>query len=460
VLLVSTYDLGRQSFGLASPAAWLRNAGIDVDCVDVSRDALDDGRIAAASFVGFYLPMHTATRLAGPLIERVQSVNPDARVCAYGLYAPLNSQWLLDRGVDYVLGPEAEQELVELVKSQSPNPKVQRPVLRARSLEPSALPRLRFIQPDRSRLPALSRYASLQMPDGTKRVVGSTEATRGCKHLCRHCPIVPVYRGQFRVIPVDVVIDDIGAQVEAGAAHISFADPDFLNGPAHARRVVERLHRGWPGLTYDITTKIAHLLEHASLVPVLRETGCLFVTSAVESVDDRVLEKLLKGHSRDDFIKVALMCRAEGLTLAPTFVPFTPWTTEETYNELLDTIADLDLVEQVAPVQLGIRLLVTSESPLLDLADVRQLIGAFDAESLVYPWCHPDPRVDVLQASVMRVVQGLSGRSRADVFAAISEVARTAAGLAPRTRESTIGVSAPYMSEPWYCCAEPLDVGV
>jgi len=117
-LLVSTYDLGRQPFGLASPAAWLRKAGVEVDCADTSRDPLDDARIRAVSMIAFYLPMHTATRMAGPLIERARRVNPSARLCAYGLYAPLNADWLRERGIDDVFGPEAEEGLVSFAKAQ------------------------------------------------------------------------------------------------------------------------------------------------------------------------------------------------------------------------------------------------------------------------------------------------------------------------------------------------------
>ncbi|MBM3821006.1 MAG: hypothetical protein FJW14_18600, partial [Acidimicrobiia bacterium] len=113
-VLISTYDLGRQPFGLASPAAWLRRAGVEVTCVDVSREPLDEAQVAAASLVAFYLPMHTATRLAAPLIDVARRVNPSARLCAYGLYAPLNEQWLRERGITDVLGPEAEQDLFTL----------------------------------------------------------------------------------------------------------------------------------------------------------------------------------------------------------------------------------------------------------------------------------------------------------------------------------------------------------
>jgi hypothetical protein len=458
-LLVSTYDLGRQPFGLASPAAWLRAAGIEVACADASRGPISDEQFIAASVIAFYLPMHTATRLAVPLIDRAREVNPLARLCAYGLYAPLNGAWLRERGVE-VLGPEAEQELVDLINSQIPNPNSQiapgqSPIANRKS---QIVPRLRFITPDRAGLPPLEDYASLRMPDGTRRVIGSTDATRGCKHLCRHCPIVPVYEGQFRVVPLDVVMADVRAQVAAGAQHISFGDPDFLNGPAHARHLVERVAAEFPGLSYDVTIKIEHLLKHPEMIPLLRGTGCLFICSAVESIDDAVLKHLRKGHSRSDFVEVARLCREAGITLVPTFVAFTPWTTLEGYVELLDLLEEMDLVEQVAPIQLAIRLLVTAGSSLLELDDIRRVVSPFDGASLTWPWRHEDPRVDELQAAVMRLVGSVASRPRAEAFAAIAALARDHADLpAPPARTTTRG-PVPYVSEPWYCCAEPMEV--
>ena len=450
-LLISTYDLGRQPFGLASPAAWLRRAGVEVDCADTSRDPLGDDRIAGADMVAFYLPMHTATRLAGPLIDRVRSLKPSARMCAYGLYAPLNAAWLHGRGVGDVMGPEAEEALVAWATSSNPKPQVPNP-------KGDGLPRLEFIQPDRAGLPPLDQYASLRMPDGSRRTMGSTDATRGCKHLCRHCPVVPVYGGQFRVVPIDVVMADIRAQVAGGAEHISFGDPDFLNGPTHARRLVERLHAECPQLTYDVTIKIEHLLNHAEMIQVLHDTGCLFVTSAVESIDDAVLQRLRKGHTRADFIRAVALCRAAGLTLTPTFIPFTPWTTLDAYVELLTVLEDLDLIHEVAPIQLAIRLLVTADSPLLELPDVRDRVSAYDGASLTWPWTHEAARVDALQRQVMVIVRDGAARSRADVFADIAAVARAASGVPPRVAVASRTRAVPYVSEPWYCCAEPMEI--
>src|SRR6476659_2642644 len=115
-LLISTYDLGHQPFGLASPAAWLRKAGVEVRCVDLAKAPLDRPTIEAADFAAFHLPMHTATRLAAPVIQRVRALNSRVRLCAYGLYAPLNADWLRSLGVDDVLGGEFEGELTSIAR--------------------------------------------------------------------------------------------------------------------------------------------------------------------------------------------------------------------------------------------------------------------------------------------------------------------------------------------------------
>jgi radical SAM superfamily enzyme YgiQ (UPF0313 family) len=450
VVLLNTYDLGRQPFGLASPASWLRREGVEVASIDLSRQPLPVDEITAADLIAFYLPMHTATRLALPVINRVRILNPRATLCAYGLYASLNEELLRQRGVTIVLGPEAEAELAGMATGRIDTTST--PVKPATG---QALPRLAFIQPDRTGLPPLDRYASLQMPDGSRKTVGATDATRGCKHRCRHCPIVPVYDGQFRVVPVDVVLADIRAQVEQGATHISFGDPDFFNGPTHARRIVEALHGELPQITYDAIIKVEHLLAHRELLPVLAATGCLFITSAVESVDDAILAKLEKGHTRADFIAAARLCRDAGVTLVPTFVAFTPWTTIDGYIDLLTVVDDVGLAGNVAPVQWSIRLLVTWASRLLELDEVTALVGPFDRVTLTYPWAHPDPRVDELQRQVMNLAGVKLTHARDSAFAAVRELAYIARGTSRPSRKFDLVLpsrsSIPYMNEPWYC---------
>ncbi|HEV3140534.1 MAG TPA: CUAEP/CCAEP-tail radical SAM protein [Vicinamibacterales bacterium] len=449
-VLISTYEMGRQPFGLASPAAWLRARAWDVTCVDASKDKLQDDVLRVADLIGFHLPMHTATRLAAPLMLRARAAAKFARICAYGLYAPLNEQWLRSIGVDAVFGGEFEEELANWAQRASPvGAELAQPVSDAADRR---VPRLQFVIPDRTGLPALSRYATLQLPDGSRRTVGYTEASRGCRHLCRHCPVVPIYNGQFRIVPVDVVVADIAAQVSAGAGHITFGDPDFFNGPTHAMRIVDALHAAHPSVSYDVTIKVEHLLRHRALLARLAETGCAFVTSAVESVDDAVLARLEKGHTRADFVEAVRVCRETRVTLIPTFVAFHPWLSLQGYCDLLDTIEEVDLVDHVAPIQLAIRLLVPGGSRLLTLDDMRAHIQGFDPATLTHRWSHPDPRVDDLHRAIAAIVgTKLSGNRRA-AFDAISDLAHERARITrPASRPKRDRATVPYLNEPWYC---------
>jgi len=470
VVLISTYELGHQPFGLASPAAWLKAAGAEVVCLDLAVQQLDPAVLAAAGLVALYLPMHTATRLALPAIEQARAINRRAHLCCFGLYAPANEPLLRRLGVATILGGEFESGLVALYQRLVATTNDQRLALLdkegssfgvRRSSSEQAEPRVslarqEFLPPDRSGLPDLTAYAVVELPDGTARTAGYTEASRGCKHLCRHCPIVPIYGGRFRVVQREVVLADIRQQVAAGARHVTFGDPDFFNGPGHAIPLVRALHAEHPQLSYDVTIKVEHLLRHADLLPELRATGCLFVTSAVEAVDDAILARFDKRHTRADFARAVELLRDCELALNPTFVAFTPWTTRQGYLEFLQTIAELDLVEHVAPIQYAIRLLISAGSRLLELDELRALAQPFDEAALSHPWAHPDPRMDQLQRQVLRAVR--ARRPRAEVFAAVWRLAEDALGAPVQDRARYVESARratrkpiPTMSEPWYC---------
>ena len=319
--------------------------GHEVTTADLSREPAPFQAVRTADWIAFHLPMHTATRLAVPQIRAARALNPEAVLCCYGLYAPVNQEMLRGLGVTHVIGGEFERALADLVAGRSA------------MAAPVSLERLTFITPDRSTLPPLARYAGVSR-SGERKTVGYVEASRGCKHLCRHCPIVPVYEGKFRIVQKDVVLADVRQQVAAGAQHITFGDPDFLNGPGHALAIAEALHAEFPAVSYDVTIKVEHLLQHAEALNVLKRTECLFIISAVESVDDAILARLDKGHTRADFLRALELTRRVGLTMVPTFVAFTPWTTREGYLDLLRAVRDLDLTASVAPIQLAIRLLI------------------------------------------------------------------------------------------------------
>jgi len=425
-----------------------------VSCLDLSLEKLDPGILEDAGLVALYVGMHTATRIAVQALPRVKQLAPKAHLCVYGLYAPMNEALLRGLGVGTVLGGEVEPALLSLCQRLRINGK---PIIQSEPV--ISLGRVPFEVPDRSGLPKLSRYAHLVLPDGSTGVAGFAEGSRGCKHLCRHCPVVPVYQGKFRVVPADVVMADIRQQVSEGAGHISFGDPDFFNGPTHGMRLAGALHEAFPHVTFDATIKIQHLIDHAELLPELRRCGCRFITSAVESVDDGILRLLDKNHASEDFDRAVALTRKAGIALAPTFVAFTPWTTLAGTIALLERLVELQLVESVPPVQLTIRLLVPEGSYLLKLPGFKERLMAFDPGLLGYPWVHADPRVDRLQQELQALVARSEKQNlpRRDVFAAAWRMAHEAAGRPVPALAANLGSSIPRLSEPWYCCAEPTE---
>jgi hypothetical protein len=284
-------------------------------------------------------------------------------------------------------------------------------------------------------------------------VVGYVEASRGCRHLCTHCPIPPVYGGRFFIIPQDVVLEDVRRHVSAGATHITFGDPDFLNGPGHSLKIVRGLHAEFPELTFDFTAKIEHILKHPEVFPELGASGCLFMVSAVESLSDRVLTVLEKNHTRADVEKALKIVHAAGIALRPTWVAFTPWTTLGDYLEVLEFIEENGLIDHVDPVQYTIRLLVPPGSYLAERPAMRPYLGPLDQAAFSYHWDHPDPRMDRLQKAVSKLVEAdaTAGADPADTFYRVRDLAagRVPNGVShqlPRDR-----MRAPRLSEPWFC---------
>jgi radical SAM superfamily enzyme YgiQ (UPF0313 family) len=452
VLLISTYELGHQPLHVASPAAALRRAGHEVRCPDLSVQAWDAGALEWAQAVGFSVPMHTAMRLALSAGRRVHREHPGLPICFYGLYATVSRELIERELAARAIAGEYEPALTawvdELAASCAPAPAAERPVIH--------LQRGTFDPPARELLPGLERYARLAV-GGEERLVGYVEASHGCVHRCRHCPVPTVYDGRIRIVPPETVLRDVERLADMGARHITFGDPDFLNGWRHSLAIVRGLHERWPDLTFDCTTKVEHVLEHAEVWTEMAASGCLFVVSALESVNDEILVRLDKGHTTAQAVLAIDLLREHGIETRPSFMPFTPWTTARDVLEIVDFVAAHDLVANVDPVQYTIRLLVPEGSLLLERADLREHLGPYDAERLSYPWRSVDPAADQLQGRLSALVQQSAAAQEATglTFARIRAAVREATGE-PAVREpeaipmgSTEG--RPRLTEPWFC---------
>jgi radical SAM superfamily enzyme YgiQ (UPF0313 family) len=461
ILLVSCYELGHQPFHLASLTSLLKQAGYQPHAVDTAVETLTDEEIKAARFVGISVPMHTALRLGEQIALRIRALNPTAHICFYGLYALLNAEHLLQSTIDSAIGGEYEVPLLRLITALTHDDHTPVPGVRTQANNSGPwLQRTPFCVPERAHLPSLNRYAWLEW-NGQQSLAGYTETTRGCKHTCLHCPVTSVYHGRFFAIPREIVLADIRSQVEMGARHITFGDPDFWNGPTHALRIARAMHQEFPDLTFDATIKIEHLLQHRHLLPEMRALGCIFIVSAVESLNDTVLKHLNKGHTASDVAEAFTLLEQVGIALRPSLLPFSPWETLETYLQLLHFLETGHYIEQIDPVHLSIRLLIPPGSALLDNMDNQHWLGELDAAAYSYRWQHPDPRMDTLQQQIAELVAtdacGCTDPVR--TFFAVKALAMAAQGadFAVTDAIQSYGQrqTVPRLTESWFCCAEP-----
>jgi radical SAM superfamily enzyme YgiQ (UPF0313 family) len=488
ILLIACYELGHQPLSLASPIGFLARAGYPATALDASVQELSTEAIARARFVGIAVPMHTAMRLGVRVAARVRAINPSAHLCFYGLYASLNAAYLLEHAADSVIGGEYEQPLLDLIQAlasrvddpatgsfRTTNVPARRPgggyatvairvegVSERDRLAAPVLRRTAFVAPMRERLPPLRHYAHLEW-NGERRPAGYVEASRGCVHTCLHCPITPVYNGRFFVVPREIVLADVDAQVREGAVHITFGDPDFLNGPTHSLKLVQEMHRQHPQLTFDMTTKVEHILQHRMLFTELRQLGCIFIVSAIESFSDLVLARLEKGHTRADITAALAILDEADIPMRPSLVAFTPWTTRDDYREMLDLVEAHGLIDQIDPVQYTIRLLVPPGSALLTRPETHEWLGALDSPAFVFRWRHPDPVMDELHAEVTARVAEAARRVEDpfDSFTAIRTLTDALLGrpsqplaswTSPaRPRPHPDRARPPRLTEAWFC---------
>lgn len=453
ILLLACYELGHQPLSLAWPQAVLREAGIGVAVADLSVAALPQETAVSAPFVGIAVPMHTALRLGIQAAQQVRRLNPTAHICFYGLYAWLNRDYVLDGLVDSVIAGEYERPLRDLVQDVlggGDGTAVAGVTTRVSHTAPN-LERLHLPVPDRSRLPSLDQYARYEA-DGEMVLSGYVEASRGCLHTCQHCPVVPIYNGRFFIIPYETVIADIRQQAAAGAQHITFGDPDFLNGPGHALKIIRTMHKEFPQLTFDFTTKVEHILQHRDLFPEFKQNGATFIVSAFEATSEVILARLNKGHTVAEMETAVAILKDAGLAVQPTWMPFTPWTSLEDYLNLLTWIRAQGIISNVPIVQLCIRMLVPPESALLNHADAATWRGILSAKDFTYQWQHPDPRMDDLQQQVAALAEH-AGDDVYTNFAAVEEAAyRLAEQPVPRWLPPALyQPPPPRLTEDWFC---------
>ena len=251
------------------------------------------------------------------------------------------------------------------------------------------------------------------------------------------------------------IIDDISNQIELGAAHISFNDPDFFNGPKHSLKILEKLNNEFPSVTYDSTIKVEHIIKYKDYFKELNNSNMLFVISAFETTNDLVLEILQKNHTAKDLNEAIEISKLNNIDIRPTWMPFTPWTETSDLHNIIKLIEKFQLRETVDPIQLTIKLLIPKHSLIIHRPEIKKYLGRYDVESFSYSWSYEHIKVDYLQRSLFNYVVENEGLDEKDQYLGLVYLIEDLTETNIIYRHNYTYRDVPKLSETWFCCSEP-----
>lgn len=391
VLVVSAFEAELQPLTCACAGAALRSCGVDV----VGWDA---HQAPEAIPVGpFELVLLSVQQFEGVErglgLVRLLRVGYGATLVAFGQYAQLYHRRFL-RDVDAVLLEEPElvaAELAELARGERPAAGVPG-AMTGDTVQPRP-PRRRLAVPlpARDLFPSVVHYPAHHTPYG---LMGNIEATRGCHHKCTYCSVYGAYGGGVAAFDTATVLADCRQLADEGVRHFSFIDAEFFNSRTIGVDVVRRLVEEIGLVTFELTTRVDHLLSYRKELDELVSLGLVRVTSALEFPSDRILRIFDKHITVDDMRAAVAVAEDVGFELNPTFIPFTPWVE---YDELLtfeDFLLETGLAKVTDPTAMQTRLLLFKGSPLLS-SPWLEGIATVD-RGLWVDWTHPDRRVERL----------------------------------------------------------------
>jgi radical SAM superfamily enzyme YgiQ (UPF0313 family) len=405
VLVASAFEAEMQPLASACAAAGLRDQGADVTGWDAHLlpDAPPEGPFDLALVsVQQFEGLERGLELAGRLRDRAGTV------VAFGQYAQMNHRAFL-AAADGVVLDEPERVAGELAEAAAGDRGLGTVpgMITGDGMTPKP-PRRRIgiTAPARDLFPSLVHYEAHHSQFG---LMGNIEATRGCHHKCTYCSVYGAYDGAVAAYEAETVLADALQLAEEGVRHFCFIDAEFFNSRTIGAGVVEKLASEIGPITFELTTRVDHVLDYTAELEKLVSLGLRRVTSALEFPSDRIL-RIFDKHIDVEHMKAAIAEAARiGFELYPTFIPFTPWVE---YEELLgfeDFLVETGLARVADPTVLQTRLLLFKGSPLLSspwMEDIATADRGFWVE-----WTHPDRRVEDLWAQRRAAAEG-AGRGR------------------------------------------------
>ncbi|GKW07622.1 arsinothricin biosynthesis radical SAM protein ArsL [Pectobacterium carotovorum] len=404
VLLVSIFEGGYQPITISTAYQALVGevAVTDIEVLDIYVHGPDESKIRDRDLIFISLPLFDAVMPGVELLATIRRLNPDVKVCFYGQHATIHAARLTETGADFCILGDWElpmQSLVNAISAGGRGP-LQGVMNRGDLTEPAPFfSKKGFSVPERHVLPPLEKYPNKQLNKllGKDVIVGSTELARGCKHKCLYCSVYAAYDGRVIKIPVDIITEDVKNMVYGGMTHLTFIDADWFSSRHYGIEILTELHKTHPELTFDITTRVDHIIENESRMELLRDLNVRIITSALEFPSENVLKIFNKQVTVSDTEKAIRIMKSSGIMLNPTFIMYNPWAGIRDMEHFHEWIDGVNLRDDIDPIQFETRLSLYKGSPLLLSDDIKNV--SLIEHDFHYDWAHSDPWVDELYAA-------------------------------------------------------------
>lgn len=341
-------------------ARFHRDSDGDLIFGDTEQDIFARLQSANADVIGISNMFTSQIGQAYRLADIARAASPSSTIVIGGAHVTVYPLEALERGsIDYVVMGEGEDRMVALLKAISsgagaaiqgvvggpedlhrlkPNPKA--PIGFIEPLDRLALPAYDLVDLDAYFSVAARGYSPRYREWGKKPM--SLLTSRGCPHQCVFCSIQTTMGYKFRHHSLDYISGHIRHLIDQyGVDFIHFEDDNFTHEPDRYDRIVDFLLTLKPKIKWDTPNGVRGDTWTFERVMRAKESGCQFLTVAIESAVQRVVDHVVR--KRLDLAKVDDMmtyCKEAGLRLHAFYIIGFPGETVDDMKETIDYALD------------------------------------------------------------------------------------------------------------------------
>ena len=186
--------------------------------------------------------------------------------------------------------------------------------------------------------------------DGRARAF--VQIQQGCDHRCTFC-IIPFARGNNRSVPLGAIVEQTRTLVREGFREIVLTGVDIcsygsdLPGQPRLGEIVRRLLAQVPELERLRLSSLDPAAMDDTLFDVLASDPRLMphLHLSLQAMDDMVLKRMKRRHSRDDALRIAERARKAraDVVLGGDFIAGFPTETETMFDNTLCAVQDIGL---------------------------------------------------------------------------------------------------------------------